>query len=253
MFPFAWLTACISLRYGEAFERGLKTPVEEECASEVPKMSSRDIADYGDEEDVVEEKKAEEAPEAEKKAEAAPEEKKGGEGGEEEKKAEEVQGNVIIKKSLCRYWQAGHCDRGQWCGWAHGPEEIGKTGLDPQGLKTSLCKYYMAGTCPKTTEECVFAHGEQELGKKKPAVPRKGGRGGKDRKGKAGGKGGKGGKKAYLVPQHETSRARRSDSKGSRARRSDSRSQALIIIIQTRSLFFPLHQDKTSSASTLYN
>ena len=202
---------------------------------------------------------------------AAPEkeEKKGGEGGEEEKKAEGVRmaKDMVVKKTLCKHWTTGTCQRGQWCGYVHGKEELGMQVRDPQGLKTTLCKYHEKGSC-FASEECQFAHGVEELGQKKPAVPRRkggqgrkdgkgkaGGRRGKDGKGKAGGRGGKGKTKDHLVPWRETRRAR-SDSKGSRrARRSDSRSssQALTIIIQIHLLFFPLHQDKTSSASTLYN
>ncbi len=72
------------------------------------------------------------------------------------------------KKHMCKHWLEGLCDRGKWCGWAHGEEEIGQQVQDPQGLKIMLCKFFSAGTCRKKSEECQFAHGEQELGKKKP-------------------------------------------------------------------------------------
>eukprot|EP00971_Amphidinium_carterae_P212534 4217797-Amphidinium_carterae.1 len=30
-----------------------------------------------------------------------------------------------IKRTLCKFWQQGSCDRGAACGFAHGDEEIG--------------------------------------------------------------------------------------------------------------------------------
>ena len=205
-------------------------------------MSSMD-GDYEETEAAAAGGDEEKEQDASKKAEAAP----GGGDEKEEEKAEVAK--VKTKKHLCKYWRDGHCDRGEWCGWAHGKEEIGQQVQDPQELKILLCKFFSAGTCRKKSEECEFAHGEQELGKKKPAVPAnqkkagKEGKGGKEGKRKAGGKM----KNTDRPGERKRSRARRSNSKGSRARRSDSRSQVLPIIIQTCSLS-PLHQDKTSSA-----
>jgi hypothetical protein len=149
--------------------------------------------------------------------------------------------------------------------------------VDPQKVKIKICKYWQRGNCHKKSEECEFAHGEQELGMKKAAVPantkgRKG-KGGKEGKGK-GGKEGKekaaaGGKmknRDRRSPGEGRKRSRsRSDSKGrarrstsSKGRRSDSRSppttggqasqssQVLPIIIHLLSLSIASRQDLIS-------
>ena len=162
---------------------------------------------------------------------------------------------MVVKLHMCKFFEEGRCQRSKYCAWAHSREQIGQKVKDPQNLKTTLCKYFDAGNCRKNSEECEFAHGRQELGLKKPEVPanqKKGGKEGKKGKIKGGGKmkntdrPGEGKRSRAHGSDSKDRRARRSP-KGSRARRSDSRSQVLLIIIQTCSLF-PLHQDKTLSA-----
>jgi len=211
-------------------DRAEDTVKNEVCAREVQKMSGEEDADFSRQE----------------QEESTP----GGGDKEDEEKSKKTEpaaagGDEVVKLRICKFFEKRLCQRGEYCGWAHSPKEIGQKVTDPRTLKAELCKYHATGRCQKTSEQqCEFAHGEQELGKKKPAVPAKQNKGGK--KGKVGkeGKGKAGGKtkNAYRPCERKGNRAR-----SSRAR-SDSRSpQVLLIIIQTCSLF-PLHQDKTLSA-----
>ena len=65
-----------------------------------------------------------------------------------------------IKKKLCEYYREGKgkCDRGDYCGWAHSKEEIGKPALaDPTTSKVTLCKYHHRGTTCMAGAMCAFA------------------------------------------------------------------------------------------------
>ena len=76
-----------------------------------------------------------------------------------------------IKKKLCNYYREGKgkCDRGDYCGWAHSKEEIGKPALaDPTTSKVTLCKFYERGTTCMAGAMCTFAHGKDELGSPLP-------------------------------------------------------------------------------------
>lgn len=64
-----------------------------------------------------------------------------------------------VKRSLCRHFESGHCERGELCGFAHGSHEIGL----PSEVKRTMCKFFLEGTCAKG-ESCGFAHTEDELG-----------------------------------------------------------------------------------------
>mmetsp|Transcript_2969 Transcript_2969/g.6740 ORF Transcript_2969/g.6740 Transcript_2969/m.6740 type:complete len:335 (-) Transcript_2969:188-1192(-) len=92
-----------------------------------------------------------------------------------------------VKRTLCKFFQEGHCDRGVSCGFAHSPYEIGQpvpgaAPVAPVGLyqarapmlltamtsaaattKRTLCKFFQEGYCERGTE-CGFAHGEHEIG-----------------------------------------------------------------------------------------
>ena len=76
---------------------------------------------------------------------------------------------MVKKYNLCKFWRNGACKSGDWCGFAHGKEEIGKWVPDPQFVKVELCKHFVKGNCrDQVTGACAFAHGVQEMGSKKP-------------------------------------------------------------------------------------
>ena len=82
---------------------------------------------------------------------------------------------MIKKYNMCKYWWTNECNRGVWCRCAHGKEEIGKWVPDPQFVKVELCKHFLKGNCrDQATGACAFAHGEEEIGSKKP--PQKAGK-----------------------------------------------------------------------------
>ena len=148
------------------------------CAREVQKMSCAEEADYTRKDEGCE---AEQEPEESKKAEeAAP----GGGDEEDEEKSkktgaaaagggDDAAGKEVLMRTMCKFHPQGKCTRGDLCGYAHDPRELGEKVKNPQGLFSSLCKYWeKSGRCHKTSE-CEFAHGVEELGKKKPAVPAK--------------------------------------------------------------------------------
>ena len=146
--------------------RSIFTCYERGCAREVQKMPMK-FMELSGEEDADLSRKDEEEQEQ-----------------EEAKKAEAAPGDaVVVKKGMCKFFEEGRrnrCDRGTYCTWAHSREEIGQKVQDPQNLKVVLCKYYAEGHCKKTSEECEFAHGRQELGLKKPEVPANQKKGGKE-------------------------------------------------------------------------
>jgi len=94
---------------------------------------------------------------------------------------------------LCKFFEAGGCPQGRACTFAHGWQELnggasagigmkGGKGFNPLAgmplafaggdkgkskgkgrLKTKLCQFFEGGTCQRSSEECSFAHGEEEL------------------------------------------------------------------------------------------
>jgi len=104
---------------------------------------------------------------------------------------------LAVKRSLCKYWQNGNCDRGALCTWAHGEHEIGmpaltlsqgaaldgsdvpsETGVEPPEetiqyspskptavgeVKRTICKFWLENACERGNS-CLFAHGRSELG-----------------------------------------------------------------------------------------
>jgi len=74
------------------------------------------------------------------------------------------------KRSLCKFWQEGRCERGQNCTWSHGDEMAPPVGHGDfqvwQGQapkKRTLCKFFQLGTCEKG-DLCTWAHGPEEIG-----------------------------------------------------------------------------------------
>jgi len=93
----------------------------------------------------------------------------------------------LVKRTLCKFFEAGSCDKGEYCTWAHGPEEVGQAVLvevmpsqDAEeaymmpevpvpnampvgdGSKRTLCKFWLEGKC-RNGDLCTWAHGEHEL------------------------------------------------------------------------------------------
>lgn len=83
------------------------------------------------------------------------------------------------KNKLCNHFtQTGTCPMGDKCGYAHGPEELGKPNVNAQigvlgggGLKKSkLCRHFEdTGSCTHGAR-CRFAHGEAEIGQPQPGM-----------------------------------------------------------------------------------
>lgn len=108
---------------------------------------------------------------------------------------------VVIKRTICKFWSTGCCNKGDLCGFAHGEHEIGEAVLTAEQLaeleeqeslwqasaavqqagpqepewvpgaqpsvKRTLCKFFMEGACQKGLL-CGFAHGEHDIGRPVP-------------------------------------------------------------------------------------
>mmetsp|Transcript_12331 Transcript_12331/g.28929 ORF Transcript_12331/g.28929 Transcript_12331/m.28929 type:complete len:456 (+) Transcript_12331:120-1487(+) len=85
-----------------------------------------------------------------------------------------------VKKTYCKFFAAGHCELGDMCTWAHGPQDIGtpiiaqpavpgQAHIPPAGgqVTRTLCKFWQEGIC-KNGMNCTFAHGEEDLGRPIP-------------------------------------------------------------------------------------
>lgn len=79
-----------------------------------------------------------------------------------------------MKRTTCKFWQQGACERGEACTWAHGEEGLPTPvnifarnvdqGSSPGGaVRRTLCKFWKEGTCERG-EACTWAHGYEELG-----------------------------------------------------------------------------------------
>jgi len=68
--------------------------------------------------------------------------------------------NQFKKSQLCHYHFAGKCKSGTACPFAHDASELSEA---PDLTKTSMCKAFIAGNCDKSSDECKFAHGEEDL------------------------------------------------------------------------------------------
>jgi len=105
-----------------------------------------------------------------------------GEPGEEAKFA--VHGN--FKRTICKFWQENRCQRGEFCTFAHGQQELGEPIPEEAPLsandtstndlsiavtadvpntvvKRTICKFWERNICTRG-EFCTFAHGEEEVG-----------------------------------------------------------------------------------------
>lgn len=85
------------------------------------------------------------------------------------------------KRTLCKFWQEGRCEKGELCTWAHGIEEVGTMpGVrqpeaellndfkSPDTLRRTICKFWLQNRCSKAPGQCTFAHGDQEIGTHAP-------------------------------------------------------------------------------------
>ena len=78
---------------------------------------------------------------------------------------EETQTEWIKKETICKFWLENKCTRSQYCGYAHGRQEIGeKVEKNLTNKKTELCWYFKNGSGCWWGGECIFAHGEGQLG-----------------------------------------------------------------------------------------
>jgi len=68
--------------------------------------------------------------------------------------------NQFKKSQLCHYHSAGKCKSGTACPFAHDASELTQA---PDLTKTSMCKAFIAGNCDNSSDECKFAHGEEDL------------------------------------------------------------------------------------------
>lgn len=70
------------------------------------------------------------------------------------------------KTRMCRFFQAGACERGDACGFAHGSEDVKSL---PDLGKTKMCPNLLgSGSCSQ--EDCRFAHSQREL-RSRPELP----------------------------------------------------------------------------------
>eukprot|EP00927_Polykrikos_kofoidii_P009068 TRINITY_DN13762_c0_g1_i2.p1 TRINITY_DN13762_c0_g1~~TRINITY_DN13762_c0_g1_i2.p1 ORF type:complete len:779 (+),score=140.05 TRINITY_DN13762_c0_g1_i2:59-2338(+) len=75
--------------------------------------------------------------------------------GKADTEAEKVQ-----RRTICKFWKLGVCDRGEWCTWAHGEEDIGKP-AEAALRHLRPCKFYVEGKCTKGAA-CTFSHSDEE-------------------------------------------------------------------------------------------
>mmetsp|Transcript_67811 Transcript_67811/g.196116 ORF Transcript_67811/g.196116 Transcript_67811/m.196116 type:complete len:352 (-) Transcript_67811:410-1465(-) len=64
------------------------------------------------------------------------------------------------KTKMCRFYPEGTCKFGKDCCFAHDAQELSQA---PDLTKTSMCTAFMAGKCPLPSEQCQYAHGDEEL------------------------------------------------------------------------------------------
>jgi len=78
-----------------------------------------------------------------------------------------------VKRTICKFWQQGTCNRGSDCTFAHGSEDMQDMSangeadyLEPVhagGTKRTICKFWEEDACTKG-DLCTFAHGPEEIG-----------------------------------------------------------------------------------------
>ncbi|EER08166.1 conserved hypothetical protein, partial [Perkinsus marinus ATCC 50983] len=67
--------------------------------------------------------------------------------------------NPYYKTRMCQAFQQGLCQKGAYCNYAHGPDEMPPA---PRRYKTELCKHFMEGKCGYG-EHCSYAHSMEEI------------------------------------------------------------------------------------------
>lgn len=77
----------------------------------------------------------------------------------------------FFKRTLCKFYVEGRCERGDECTWSHNEESQ----VFPRPLlalranqavpteKRTLCKFFMQGRC-EMGDSCTWAHGEEDIG-----------------------------------------------------------------------------------------
>lgn len=85
--------------------------------------------------------------------------KGGGPGGDRSQAVGSLVRQQFRKTEICRFWQV-HCDLGNRCPFAHGPEELLPR---PDLHKTSLCGAWQRGRCRLKASLCPFAHGFTDM------------------------------------------------------------------------------------------
>ena len=70
---------------------------------------------------------------------------------------------AVFKTEICPRWRKGNCEYGEECIFAHGDNEL-RERERPRGHKTRPCDKFNAGIC-KFGKRCIFAHGADELEK----------------------------------------------------------------------------------------
>merc|ERR1712072_318106 len=61
-----------------------------------------------------------------------------------------------IKRTICKFWLEGKCDRGDKCSFAHGETEIGKK-ITEESRQQVTCRFWLQGKCKKG-DGCKWAH-----------------------------------------------------------------------------------------------
>jgi len=79
----------------------------------------------------------------------------------------------IVKRTLCKFYQEGLCEKGAGCTFAHSITELGtlsaasapNSSAVPHGMqvKRTICRFYAQGSCQQGPQ-CGFAHGPEEIG-----------------------------------------------------------------------------------------
>jgi len=94
---------------------------------------------------------------------------------EDEAKPSSVAGDRKFKRQICMFWEQGKCEKGRYCTFAHGVDDIASSDrgwapatqeapeqTDVRNYKRDICIYFKQGRCDKG-ERCTFAHGKSEL------------------------------------------------------------------------------------------
>jgi len=64
------------------------------------------------------------------------------------------------KTTMCGFFLNGCCAKDKGCTYAHSVDELR---VRPDLTKTVMCRVWLHGQCGRSSRQCKFAHGEQEL------------------------------------------------------------------------------------------